>query len=41
MTHAERVVMRERDHGADLKAPEHVARIIGAFADKVLHDPKG
>jgi pimeloyl-ACP methyl ester carboxylesterase len=39
MPRAERVVMHERDHGADLKAPELVGRIIGTFADKVLHDP--
>ncbi|WP_158839302.1 alpha/beta fold hydrolase [Saccharothrix deserti] len=39
MPHAERVVMRKRDHGADLKAPEHVARVIGTFADNVLHHP--
>lgn len=37
MTHAERVVMRGRDHGADLKAPKQVARVIATFADKVLH----
>lgn len=39
MPHAERVVMRNRDHGADLKAPKHVARTIGTFADNVLHHP--
>lgn len=37
MSHGERVVMRKRDHGADLKAPKHVARIIHTFADNVLH----
>jgi pimeloyl-ACP methyl ester carboxylesterase len=36
MPHAERIVMHKRDHGADLKHPEEVARIIEAFADKVL-----
>ncbi|MEQ4718884.1 alpha/beta hydrolase [Nonomuraea sp. B19D2] len=33
---AERVVMHERDHGADLKAPKTVAGIIQTLADKVL-----
>ncbi|MEV4110971.1 alpha/beta hydrolase [Nonomuraea sp. NPDC049695] len=32
----ERVVMRKRDHGADLKAPKTVARIIETFADTLL-----
>jgi pimeloyl-ACP methyl ester carboxylesterase len=36
MPHSERVVMHKRDHGADLKAPKHVARIIETFADNVL-----
>lgn len=39
MPHSERVVMHEQDHGADLKAPKHVARIIETFADNVLHHP--
>jgi hypothetical protein len=29
--------MPKRDHGADLKAPEEVARVIETLADKVLH----
>ncbi|MFC4534334.1 alpha/beta fold hydrolase [Sphaerisporangium dianthi] len=37
MPHTERVVMRGRDHGADLKHPEEVAQIIENLADKVLH----
>lgn len=37
MPHAERVVMPKRDHGADLKAPKEVARVIEKLADKVLH----
>jgi pimeloyl-ACP methyl ester carboxylesterase len=37
MPHAERVVMPKRDHGADLKAPKEVARVIETLADKVLH----
>jgi pimeloyl-ACP methyl ester carboxylesterase len=36
MTNAERVVMHKQDHGADLKAPKKVAKIIETFADKVL-----
>ena len=36
MPHAERVVMHRRDHGADLKHPKQVARVIEALADKVL-----
>jgi pimeloyl-ACP methyl ester carboxylesterase len=36
---ADRVVMHKRDHGADLKAPKHLAGIIETFADKVLHHP--
>lgn len=37
MPHTERVVMHKRDHGADLKAPKEVARVIETLADKVLH----
>ena len=37
MPHTERVVMRDRDHGADLKAPEEIARVLQTLADKVLH----
>jgi pimeloyl-ACP methyl ester carboxylesterase len=37
MPHTERVVMHKRDHGADLKHPKEVARVIEALADKVLH----
>lgn len=40
MPRTERVVMHKYDHGADLKAPKHVARIIGTFADTVLHRPE-
>lgn len=36
MPNAERVVMHKRDHGADVKAPKEVGRIIETFADKVL-----
>lgn len=36
MPHAERVVMHRRDHGADLRAPEDVARVVETLADKVL-----
>jgi pimeloyl-ACP methyl ester carboxylesterase len=36
MPHAERVVMHKRDHGADLKHPKQVARVIETLADKVL-----
>lgn len=36
MPHSERVVMHRRDHGADLRAPEDVARAVEALADKVL-----
>jgi pimeloyl-ACP methyl ester carboxylesterase len=36
MPQAERVVMRKRDHGADLKHPTEVARVIEDLADKVL-----
>ncbi|KUH80792.1 MULTISPECIES: alpha/beta hydrolase [unclassified Mycobacterium] len=32
---AERVVMAGRDHGADLKHPKDVARIIESFADRI------
>ncbi|MEU3274853.1 alpha/beta hydrolase [Saccharomonospora sp. NPDC006951] len=39
MPHAERLVMRDRDHGADLKHPRQVARIVERFADSVLGDP--
>jgi pimeloyl-ACP methyl ester carboxylesterase len=35
MPHAERVVMHNRDHGADLKHPKEVARVIETLADKV------
>ncbi|MFC5826469.1 alpha/beta fold hydrolase [Nonomuraea insulae] len=35
MPHAERVVMPKRDHGADLKAPDSVARVIQTFADRI------
>jgi pimeloyl-ACP methyl ester carboxylesterase len=34
--HSERVIMPKRDHGADLKAPQDVARVIQTLADKVL-----
>ncbi|HWC83571.1 MAG TPA: alpha/beta hydrolase [Pseudonocardiaceae bacterium] len=37
MPHSERVVMHKRDHGADLRSPEDVARVIETLADKVLH----
>lgn len=37
LPHAQRVVMPKRDHGADLKAPAEVARVIETLADKVLH----
>jgi pimeloyl-ACP methyl ester carboxylesterase len=37
MPHTDRVVMHKRDHGADLKAPKEVARIIETLADKMLH----
>jgi pimeloyl-ACP methyl ester carboxylesterase len=36
MPNSERVVMRDRDHGADLKHPEQVAQVIETLADKVL-----
>ncbi len=36
MPHAERVVMHHRDHGADLKHPDDVARVIEAAAARVL-----
>jgi pimeloyl-ACP methyl ester carboxylesterase len=36
MPNAERVVMHKRDHGADLKHPKQVARVIETLADKVL-----
>jgi pimeloyl-ACP methyl ester carboxylesterase len=39
MPHAERVVMHKRDHGADLKHPKDVARVIETLADKVLRQP--
>jgi pimeloyl-ACP methyl ester carboxylesterase len=37
MPQAERVVMRHRDHGADVKHPKQVAAVIQTLADKVLH----
>lgn len=37
MPRAERVVMPRRDHGADLRAPEDVARVIERLADTVSH----
>lgn len=37
MPHAQRVVMHKRDHGADLRAPKEVARVIETLADKMLH----
>lgn len=37
MPHSERVVMHKRDHGADLRGPEDVARVVETLADKVLH----
>ena len=40
MLHAERVVMHNRDHGAHLKAPKDVARVIETHADKVRHQPR-
>jgi pimeloyl-ACP methyl ester carboxylesterase len=39
MPGAELVVMRGRDHGADLKHPGEVAQIIESLADRVLHPP--
>jgi pimeloyl-ACP methyl ester carboxylesterase len=36
LPHAERVVMHRRDHGADLKHPQEVARVIERLAAKVL-----
>jgi pimeloyl-ACP methyl ester carboxylesterase len=36
MPHTQRVVMPKRDHGADLKHPKDVARVIETLADKVL-----
>jgi pimeloyl-ACP methyl ester carboxylesterase len=36
MPDAERVVMHHRDHGADLKHPEEVARVIERLAARVL-----
>lgn len=33
---AERVVMRGRDHGADLKAAAEVSRVVASFADRVF-----
>ncbi|MET8145446.1 alpha/beta hydrolase [Sphaerisporangium sp. NPDC005288] len=41
MPHAERVIMRGRDHGADLRDHEQVAGIIQRLADKVLHPSTG
>jgi pimeloyl-ACP methyl ester carboxylesterase len=35
MPHAERVVMPKRDHTADVRAPEEVAGVIEALADRV------
>jgi pimeloyl-ACP methyl ester carboxylesterase len=35
MPGAERVVMHNRDHGADLKHPKEIARVIQTLADKV------
>jgi hypothetical protein len=29
--------MHKRDHGADLRGPEDVARVVETLADKVLH----
>ncbi|WP_188197803.1 alpha/beta fold hydrolase [Nonomuraea sp. SYSU D8015] len=40
MPHTERVVMRGRDHGADLKHPKQVAAVIEELAGKVLHRPR-
>jgi pimeloyl-ACP methyl ester carboxylesterase len=37
LPHAQRVVMPKQDHGADLKHPKDVARVIETLADKVLH----
>lgn len=36
LPHAERVVMPKRNHGADLRAPGEVARVIETLADRVL-----
>jgi hypothetical protein len=36
MPHSERVVLHRQDHGADLKHPKEVARVIETLADKVL-----
>jgi pimeloyl-ACP methyl ester carboxylesterase len=38
MPNAERAVMHGLDHGADVKAPKKVARIIETFANKVLEE---
>ncbi|WP_336205270.1 alpha/beta fold hydrolase [Nonomuraea sp. LPB2021202275-12-8] len=40
MPRTERVVMRGRDHGADLKHPGQVAGVIETLADKVLRPPR-
>ncbi|WP_410670616.1 alpha/beta fold hydrolase [Amycolatopsis sp. cmx-4-68] len=40
MPQAEKVMMHNRDHGADLKAPKLLAGIIETFADKVLSHPE-
>ena len=36
MPDAERVVMHNRDHNADLRAPNQLADVIGTFADRTL-----
>jgi pimeloyl-ACP methyl ester carboxylesterase len=41
MPGAQRVVLHNRDHGADRKAPEEVARVIAAHADAVLSPRAG
>jgi pimeloyl-ACP methyl ester carboxylesterase len=40
MPHADRVVMRRLNHGADVKHPRHVARVIEELANKVLPQPR-
>jgi pimeloyl-ACP methyl ester carboxylesterase len=40
LPNAERVVMRGRDHGADLKATKQVAQVIEDLAGKVLFQPR-
>jgi pimeloyl-ACP methyl ester carboxylesterase len=37
MPQTERVVMHNRDHGADVKHPKQVTAVIQTLADKVFH----